>query len=335
MQVSKQYLDFFCKQHYIKMPYKLSNDKLIFEAIENTLKSKELSKKSLCIFNSSSLLNIIRKVESNKVYLNEANQISEPSDVLKTKLNEIYSSKFKSSKIIRDNLDKCFIVDFFDKDPNSDVFGNILITCLVDLNICQPKDVLNILSRHANLMGYNYIDFEEEDSNNILLNEQVFKCCWLKIQLEALYISPNLKLGEKLYHVTTRNLAEKIVNKKVGLVPRNSNSYNFNYSPRIYCFIDRNRDLQKQYASVTGKQNKKYISNDNFDEFLKYVILQHKNTGVLVDTKEFAIIEIDTTKINNKFYRDNTFEVNGSFVAVYTTQNIPYQALKIVDIFKI
>ena len=135
--------------------------------------------------------------------------------------------------------------------------------------------------------------------------------------------------------MTTRNLTEKIVNKKVGLVPRNSNSYNFNYSPRIYCFIDRNRDLQKQYASVTGKQNKKYISNDNFDEFLKYVILQHKNAGVLVDTKEFAIIEIDTTKINNKFYRDNTFEVNGSFVAVYTTQNIPYQALKIVDIFKI
>ena len=337
MKLNQQYLDFFCKSNYVKMPYKLSDEKSIIESISNTIVANaNLSKKSLCMFNSSSLLNTIRLNECNHAYINESEKTSKPSIALDDSLKRMYLSKVNKSRLIASNINKCYMFDAFDKDPNSDVYGNILVTCLVDINICKPIDLIKSLSIKADMLGYSYVDYEIENETTIIDNNEKFICCWLKIQFEALYISPNLKYGDKLYHVTTKNIANKIMSKKIGLTPRNNNSYEFSYSPRIYCFIDKSRELQKQYATVSGKQNKKFLTLDNYDSIANFAILQAKKTGILVDTKEFSILEIDTTKLNNvKFYRDNTFEIDGNFVAVYTSQNIPFYALTEIETFTI
>ena len=50
-----------------------------------------------------------------------------------------------------------------------------------------------------------------------------------------------------------------------------------------------------------------------------YEELQKKTDGVLFDTHEFAVLAIDTAKLEDvKFFRDNMFDIHGNFIAVYT-----------------
>ena len=90
----------------------------------------------------------------------------------------------------------------------------------------------------------------------------------------------------------------------------------------------------KDYAAVSGKRSKKFILNDKLkDEIIDfYEELQKKTDGVLFDTHEFAVLAIDTTKLEDvKFFRDNTFDINGNFIAVYTDQAIKPAAISLVD----
>lgn len=58
-----------------------------------------------------------------------------------------------------------------------------------------------------------------------------------------------------------------------------------------------------------------------------------KNIGLLFDSREFVLLQIDTKKlpVGFKFYRDSLFEIDGEFKAVYTDQGIPPSALEVVD----
>lgn len=59
-----------------------------------------------------------------------------------------------------------------------------------------------------------------------------------------------------------------------------------------------------------------------------YDLLCKKASGKLFDTHEFSLLKIDTSKLKDViFYRDNVFELDGSFVAIYTMQAIPPDAI--------
>ena len=62
-----------------------------------------------------------------------------------------------------------------------------------------------------------------------------------------------------------------------------------------------------------------------------------KNIGLLFDSREFVLLQIDTKKLSPgfKFYRDSLFEIDGEFKAVYTDQGIPPSALEVVDEIKL
>ena len=92
----------------------------------------------------------------------------------------------------------------------------------------------------------------------------------------------------------------------------------------------------QKYAANSWKSDKRIIAKD---EDMQKVVKEHwielvkKEHGSLFDAKEFSILKIDTSKLNNKFYRDNTFEYNDTFIAVYTISNIPAAAIEIVETF--
>lgn len=64
-----------------------------------------------------------------------------------------------------------------------------------------------------------------------------------------------------------------------------------------------------------------------------YDLLCKKASGKLFDTHEFSLLKIDTSKLKDViFYHDNVFELNGNFVAIYTMQGIPPDAIvKVMD----
>ncbi len=142
-------------------------------------------------------------------------------------------------------------------------------------------------------------------------------------------------IGKYVYHVTAKNNAKKIL--KSGLLPRNSNEHGFKYPNRTYVFIDAEKafNLGKHYAAASKKQNKKFISSVDVNSLMKsYFVLTKKTNGVVVDSREFIVLQIDLDKVGNvKFYRDNTFEISGEFVAAYTEQPIGPKAISVVDEF--
>lgn len=77
----------------------------------------------------------------------------------------------------------------------------------------------------------------------------------------------------------------------------------------------------KDYAATSGKRSKKFILNDKLKNDIMdfYEEVQKKTDGVLFDTHKFVVLAVDTTKLEDvKFFRDNAFDINGNFIAVYT-----------------
>lgn len=59
-----------------------------------------------------------------------------------------------------------------------------------------------------------------------------------------------------------------------------------------------------------------------------------KLDGAVIDTREFAVLRVDLAKAGDiRLYRDNTFEIDGEFVAAYTEQAIKPDAVELVDSF--
>jgi len=118
-------------------------------------------------------------------------------------------------------------------------------------------------------------------------------------------------------------------------LPNCASELDFSYPDRVYCFVNLPNNLHVQYAASSNKVNKKFISNDDLKKCATnmYELLCKKASGKVFNTHEFSLLKIDTSKLKNViFYRDNMFEMYGNFVAIYTMQGIPPDAItKVMD----
>lgn len=228
-------------------------------------------------------------------------------------------------------FDHLFHMEAYDYDDANAIAGNVvLVDFPFNMSHCTLEQHVDRMSRIAMLFGYNYV--AHEPSKTICIDGADY--CYASVQFEATYFSSNVRYGDILWHVTPSSYASKIL--KSGLLPSNKNKHGFSYSSRVYCFIDKHEQLFKDYAKSSSKQSKKFILDNDMKDELKswYELVQEKSTGKLFDTREFAMLAIDTTKLGDvKFFRDNTFDICGSFVAVYTMQAIPPQAISIACTF--
>lgn len=308
----------------------INANKHLSEAIT---KSRTKLNHSYCVFNPSSYLNIIRSNDREHRYLNEHKCKTQPTKQLVDALHRFCENNIRNWPYGCKHFDDIFKIEKYDENSVGGIYGNVL---LVDfpfvVNELSIEKQLNVISRRALLLGYNYV--VHDISRQCVVDG--FEICETTIQFEATYFSSNVKPGDFLYHVAPKSLAKKILAK--GLVPNNKNNHGFNYGDRVYAFIDKYDEIMKNYASSSEKKSMKFILNGNLkQEVLNlYEKLAIKQDGVLFDSHEFCVFKIDTAKLNStKFYRDNLFDVDGNFIAVYAVDPIPPKALEIITEFKI
>lgn len=342
MNINEEYLKFYMKKTpCLHLRYKLVNDSWIDYVFKKFVDvTSSLNKNSLCIFNPFSLTNVMRDNESDKAYVDESEKVTASFNALVEILFRLHSSYSKGCAPIEANIKSSRQV-FAAEYPNDDnsVYGLVGFSFVFDTSSKPAEYYAKILSKRANLLNYNVVDFNIESENQkVSFNGKQYTLSQFDIQFEATYQDKvDLKLGRYVYHVTTKNNATKIL--KQGLLPKNTNSYGFRYPDRVYVFVDSHyaSNLAVPYASNSKKRNAKFIRDVNVDSLVKsYEILMKKLDGTVVDSREFAILKIDLEKIGNvKLYRDNTFEVGGDFVAAYTKQAIPPFAIRIEKEFTI
>lgn len=123
------------------------------------------------------------------------------------------------------------------------IAGNVM---LVDFPFCIEKKTLDSqiawLSNKARLLGYNFV--AKRVGSEITIDGQ--KHVKTTLQFEVSYFNSNVKRGDFLWHVTAKPQVPKIL--KRGLVAKDLASNTFNYSPRVYCFIDKNDKLMKAHV---------------------------------------------------------------------------------------
>lgn len=342
MKINESYLKFYMKQNpCLHMPYKLVNDKWIdyvFKKLSEGVSS--LKKNTLCIFNPFSLTNVIRENESNKAFVDESEKVTAPFNRLVDELFKIHDSYSKGCAPIEANLDASRQV-FAAEYPNNDksTYGLVGFSFAFDTSSKPTEYYAKILAKRANMLNYNVVDFNiEAENENVVFNGEKYVLSKFDIQFEATYQDKvDLKIGRYVYHVTTKNNAMKIL--KHGLLPKNTNSYGFKYPDRVYVFVDVQyaSNLAVPYASSSKKKNAKFIKDIDVEELAKsYEVLMKKLNGTVIDSREFAVLKIDLEKVGNvKLYRDNTFEIDGCFVAAYTEQAIPPAAISIAEEFTV
>ena len=326
----KDYIDFYSKSLNASLKsYNLMYDDLISESVQSTI-LENIFPNSYCVYNSNSLTNTIRRKQCKYIYLNEIDKQTKNTDELTYQIMKLYKPEFNRLKLQDKELNDVFQIYTYDIDDTGEIAGNVTYSMLMPNREITEKYV-KVFSRAAYLYGYNYMDHRINDFK--VDNELVIK---FQIDFEATYFSSNVKFGDILYHVTPESNAAKIL--KYGLIAGNKNSQGFHYDSRVFCFVDKYKHVAKQYASVAGKQSKKFIQSKDLAKELKnsYDFLQKNTNGILVNTHRFALLAIDTAKLKDmKFYRDNTFDDGeGNFFAVYTIQNIKPEAISMVDVFK-
>ena len=300
----------------------LEKDSLLKESIS---KSKTKANSDLCIFNPNSYLNLKIVKESDVAYLDEAYQETEPFSKLKDFITGQYDL------ISKDFPEQHIDLQPYDFDDKKAIAGNVMLYAALPNDQHKAQIFIDKISKIALHFGYNYVMHDIDD----MYAPNAYEA---QIQFEATYFPGNVKTGDILWHVTTKNIANKVVNQKKGLSPRSASAQGFSYSPRVYCFKVLDKDLMKKYAAHSWKNNKRFIlKSDDMQQSVKdnWLELVKKEYGALFDTKEFAILKIDTGKLNCKFYRDNVFEYKDQFVAVYTTSNISASAIEIAETFEI
>jgi len=115
-------------------------------------------------------------------------------------------------------------------------------------------------------------------------------------------VTDYIKKSGVIYHIAPNNVVEKIMKK--GLIPKNS-TWQFSHEGRVYCFYQPLSDFGFNEFVNDFQYNKKIGKNNN----------------------GFSLLQIDVSLLNNdvKFYADPR-QIN----AVYTMDNIPPQAIKII-----
>lgn len=77
------------------------------------------------------------------------------------------------------------------------------------------SNFVNMFVRFANVYGYKYVDYAVTKPSTIvnMMSNVSYHFAEAVIQLEAMYIDgTSMIVGDYIYHVTTANAAEKIVN---------------------------------------------------------------------------------------------------------------------------
>lgn len=290
--------------------------------------------------------NVIRREESKWISLDESRIKVKPTSVLEAKLKDVFLSEVKDCQMILDNFDKCFYFDAQYPDNTSEIFGTVDLTMVLEVSKHDASYFTNLFSRYAWQLGYNYVDHSVSDVERIK-DEKSGKLKYvlqrLEIQFEAIYIEDTtLPLGRYLYHLTPKSMLSRVMRQ--GLVPSSKCKQGFNYPPRIYCFICRDRELERQFAKNTEKKSIVFANKEELDSKVKHYwikladeLQKSKDIGLLFDSREFVLLQIDTKKLPTgfKFYRDSLFEIDGEFKAVYTDQGIPPSALEVVDEIKL
>lgn len=336
MTFNKKYIDFYHKSfRSLRLPYKFTNDNQLMFAISNSAKiPSSLACNLLCVYNPFSLSNVIRRTECNRMYLTESEKVTAPTNKLKAELFRLHKSLTSKSREISSNIAQAQELSTAEY-PNSDksVYGLVVFTFLLDVKFHTMEYYMNMLSRKADLLNYNYIDHQVTDASP---NNTANSLQWLQIEFEATYQDKvRLDLSDYVYHVTTKNAADKII--KHGLLPCNKNSNGFHYNDRVYVFTKTamQASVPKAYIGSVKKPNKKFLTYAECEKLVKsYIELERKENGIVVDSREFTILQIDMCKLSNvKFYRDNTFELNGMFMAAFTEQPIKPNAISRLEDF--
>lgn len=322
MTNTKLYKEALRKQSRAKFSrINLSRNDLLKESIDKS-QSKQL--KDICAFNPNSYLNLKIVKEASTVYLDEVEGKTEPFSKFKDFVVRQYDM------ISNDFPEKHIELRPYDFDSKKEIAGNIMLYATLPNDQKKAEIFVDKISKIALHFGYNYVGHDIDD----MYAPNAYE---VQLQFEATYFPGNVKTGDILWHVTTKNIADKVVNQKKGLVPRSESLRGFSYPSRIYCFKVLDKDLMKKYAANSWKSNKRFaLKTEDMQKIVKdyWIELMKKELGSVYDTKEFAILKIDTSKLNCKFYRDNVFEYDDQFVAVYTNSNIPASAIEIVETFE-
>ena len=321
------YDNFYCKANK-QIPFNSMNIKAPSYLNESIQKSICKLSNSICVFNPYSYMNLLRCNESYKRYLDEKERKTEDTSKLIDAMSSYCKNNIRKWKYGVDNFNSIFDVSCYDPNAAKTIYGNVVLNNFpFDVTNTPIEKHIELLSRRALLLGYNYV------THDIIKNiiDDGIDHCYASLQFEATYFSSNVKMGDILYHISPKSLSDKIL--KRGLLPSNKNSYGFNYGSRVYMFIDKYDEIFQNYAAVSNKISKKFITNKKLkDEILDfYEEIQNKSKGVLFNTHEFSIFKIDTNKLNDvKLYRDNTFDIDGNFIAVYATQPIKPDAISLI-----
>lgn len=340
MKISEAYLKYYQKSSpCLHKKYKLVNGRWI-DLVFRKLKDKKslLSRSTLCLYNPCSLTNVLRAYDNETAYLDEADKVTASFEELKSALFKLHRSMSKDCKAVVGNIaasQQVFAAEY----PNADksVYGLVGFEFVVDTSKHDAEHYAKALARKADLLNYNIVDFNiDQKDAEVMYEGKTYTLSRFDLQLEAAYQDKiDLKLGRYVYHVTTKNNAKKIL--KNGLLPRNSNQHGFRYPDRTYVFIDASHvmKLAKPYAKASKKQNKLYVKDDVLEKMLdQYNLIMKKLNGAVIDTREFAVLRVDLAKAGDiRLYRDNTFEIDGEFVAAYTEQAIKPDAVELVDSF--
>jgi hypothetical protein len=153
--------------------------------------------------------------------------------------------------------------------------------------------------------------YSEKTYNKFIIGKIKSKAPWLSLRFESIH-SQSIDLKdrgiEKIYHITTLDVVEKI--KKFGLSPKNGIK-NIFHPKRIYFLT--NLDNVNTLSVILYKTDKK---NPNNDLTLK------ENTE-----KYLITVNVKDLKSNVTFFNDPEIGDNGE--AIYTYFNIPPNILKI------
>ena len=303
--------------------------KLVLEAVGS--QDLPISKDIYCVFNPNSVENLVREKDQGFDYLDEVERKTEDTKTFIACLKRFCI--ILSSGKVKSNIDLFFQTVELDMNDSETIAGNVM---LVDFPFCIEKCSLDSqiawLSSKTRLLGYNFVAKRVGDQTTLDGQKHVKTT----LQFEASYFNSNVKRGDFLWHVTAKSQVPKIL--KRGLVAKDLASGAFNYPPRIYCFIDKNDELMKAHAQSSKKSSKRFILSSRAEDEVKdfYTEIQSKLEGKLYDTHEFAILKIDTSKIDAPFFRDNTsFDEDHNFTAVFTDRNIQPNAISLIAFFEV
>ena len=204
----------------------------------------------------------------------------------------------------------------------STLFQLALSRSSIDKDVLEAKFTVKLkhLMDKALSYGYFYVAHEvgEASKDDVVL---------LSMMFEARFTKSFVNVGRHLWHLTPASNEPKIF--KQGLVPKSKSAngkIQLGHPDRVYLFTTDDMNVLTQFVRQAAKQSKKF----------------DKQLGDLSKENKYAVIEVDVSKVKSlKLYRDPMFKNLASDddeeenVAVFTYNNIPPEALKVVKRFKL